>query len=173
MKQRQPVLKVRTKLQNQLIWMICAAIAVPTLVLGGSMYWMVTRITAPNASVSPPEVIAGVTRYIAVLFPLLIAVLLYWVFSGTNKLVGPIERMIRELDQRVLGQKSGPIVLRPGDHLVPLVDKINALLEQRDKLKEQNVPNLSVRASNKLEVGSPEPAAPSGCCSTGPSSPSI
>jgi hypothetical protein len=151
MKQREPVLKVRTKLQNQLIWMICAAIAVPTIVLGGSMYWIVARISAPNGGVSPPEVIAGVTRYIAVLFPVLIAALLYWVFSGTNKLVGPIERMIRELEQRIQGHTSGPIILRPGDKLIPLVDKINVLLEERDKLKEQSGGGLPPRGSHKME----------------------
>jgi hypothetical protein len=150
MKQREPVLRVRTKLQNQLIWMICAAIAVPTIVLGGSMYWIVTRISAPNGGVSPPEVIAGVTRYIAVLFPVLIAVLLYWVFTGTNKLVGPIERMIRELDQRIQGHRSGPIVLRPGDKLIPLVDKINVLLEERDKLKEQCAGDVTSRSPRNL-----------------------
>jgi hypothetical protein len=164
MKQREPVLKVRTKLQNQLIWMICAAIAVPTIVLGGSMYWMVTKISTPNAGTSPPEVIAGVTRYIAVLFPVLIAVLLYWVFSGTNKLVGPIERMIRELEQRIQGHRSGPIVLRPGDKLIPLVDKINVLLEERDKLKEQSAGELTPRGSHKVEGGAS--AAPTSCSPT-------
>ena len=128
-------LEVKTHLQRKLIWMICAALAMPTVVLGGSMYWMIARISSPTGGVSPQEVIADITRYIAVLYPLLSAALLYWVFRGTNKLVGPIERMIRELDQRIESGGTGPIILRPGDHLIPLADKINLLLEERDGLK--------------------------------------
>jgi len=135
MNKRGPTLKVKTKLQNQLIWMIFAAMAVPTLVLGGSMCLMIARLSAPNTGVSPHEVIVGIMGYVAVLFPVLVTALLYWAFHGTNKLVGPIERITQELDRRLEGQKSGPIVLRPGDHLIPLVDKINVLLQERENLK--------------------------------------
>ena len=100
------------------------------------MCLLIARLSAPNTTMSPHEVIVGIMGYVAVLFPVSIAALLYWVFRGTNTLVGPIERMAQELDRRIEGQKSGPIVLRPGDQLVPLVDKINVLLEERDNLKK-------------------------------------
>jgi len=135
MRKRGSTLEVKTHLQRKLIWMICAALAMPTVVLGGSMYWMIARISSPTGGSSPQEVIADITRYIAVLYPLLSAALLYWVFRGTNKLVGPIERMIRELDQRIEGRGTGPIILRPGDQLIPLADKINVLLKERENLK--------------------------------------
>ncbi len=136
MNKRGPTLKVKTKLQNQLIWMIFTAMAIPTVILGGSMYVMITRLSAPNTGVSPQEVIVGIMGYVAVLFPVSVAALLFWAFHGTNRLVGPIERMTQELDRRIEGQKCGPIVLRPGDQLIPLVDKINVLLEERDNLKK-------------------------------------
>jgi hypothetical protein len=136
MNKRGPTLKVKTKLQNQIIWMIFTAMAIPTVILGGSMYFMIVKLSAPDAAVSAHEVIVSVMGYVAVLFPVLIAGLLFWAFHGTNKLVGPIERMTQELDRRIEGEKSGPIVLRPGDKLIPLVDKINVLLEERDNLKK-------------------------------------
>jgi len=136
MTKRGPTLKVKSKLQNQLIWMIFTAMAIPTLVLGGSMYLMITKLSAPNTSGSLHEVIVGIMGYVAVLFPVSVAALLYWAFHGTNKLVGPIERMTQELDRRIEGQMTGPIVLRPGDQLIPLVDKINVLIEERDNLKK-------------------------------------
>ena len=43
--------------------------------------------------------------------------------------------MIRELGQRIAGQGTGPIVLRPGDQLIPLADQINVLLKERESLK--------------------------------------
>ena len=130
-------MEVKTHLQNKLIWMVCAAMAMPTIVLGGSMYWMMARISSPAGGASPHEVIADVLRYVAVLYPLMSAVLLYWIFRGTNRLVGPIERMIQELGQRIEGSKSGPIMLRPGDQLIPLAEKINIVLQQRDESKER------------------------------------
>lgn len=136
MKNRGPLLKVKTRFQNQLIWMVFTAMAIPTFVFGGAMYLIISRLSGPDASLSPQEVVVDVTRYIAVLFPVLIALLLCWAFYGTNKLVGPIDRIIRELDERIQGSKSGPIVLRPGDRLIPLVDKINLLLQQQDESKE-------------------------------------
>jgi len=136
MKNRGPLLRVKTQFQNQLIWMVCTAMAIPTLVFGGSMYLMIARLAGPNASSSPHEVVVDVTRYVAILFPVLIALLLCWAFYGTNKLVGPIDRMIQELDDRIQGNKTDPIVLRPGDRLIPLVDKINLLLQRRDESKE-------------------------------------
>ena len=135
MSKRGSTLKVKTKLQNQLIWMIFAAMAIPTLVLGGSLYLMMARLSAPNTNVSPHEVIVDIVGYVAVLFPVSIAALLFWAFRGTNKLVGPIERMIRELDHRIEGLGPGPIILRPGDQLIPLADKINVLLKERENLK--------------------------------------
>ena len=151
MNKRGPTLIVKTQLQNQLIWMIFAAMAIPTLVLGGSMCLMIARLSAPNTGVSPHEVIVGIMGYVAALFPLSITALLYWAFHGTNKLVGPIERITKELDQRIEGQRSGPIVLRPGDHLIPLVDKINGLLQEREDLIKM-MKNLDHPAVNSPSV---------------------
>jgi prepilin-type N-terminal cleavage/methylation domain-containing protein len=66
-------------------------------------------------------------------------------FHRTNQVVGPIERIVRELDERLSGEKNGPITLRPGDQLIPLADKINALLQERDQFK--NPPAQESRAA--------------------------
>ena len=112
------------------------------------MCLMIVRLSAPNAGMSPHEVIVSIMGYVAVLFPVLVTALLYWAFHGTNKLVGPIERITKELGQRIEGQKSGPIVLRPGDHLMPLVGKINWLLEERENLKMVKNPELAANPSS-------------------------
>ena len=137
MKKRGSVLSVKTQLQNKLIWMICAAMGVPTIILGGALYWIATQVSpAAASSTAPHEVVAGVVRYVALLFPLCSAGLLYWVLNGTKKQVGPIERLTRELDRSLRGERSGPIVLRPGDDLIPLADKINVLLQEREGVKQ-------------------------------------
>ena len=89
MNQRCSRLKVTTKLQNQLVWMIFAAMAIPTLVLGGSMYLMMARLSAPNAGVTSHEVVVDIIGYVAVLFPVSIAALLFWAFHGPTSLLVP------------------------------------------------------------------------------------
>lgn len=130
-------MSVKTRLQNKLIWMICAAMGIPTIILGGALYWIAAEVTATTAGTAAPhEVVAGVVRYVAILFPLCSAGLLYWVFHGTNQLVGPIERITREVEKSARGERCGPIVLRPGDDLLPLADTINVLLQERDSVKQ-------------------------------------
>lgn len=133
---RRPTLTVKTQLQNQLIWMICAAMAIPTIILGGALYLIVSQISAPTSGQSAQEIIMSVMRYVGVLFPLASGILLHWVFSGTNKIVGPIERITRELESRIDGRGHGPIVLRPGDQLTPLANGINTLIAEREHLKQ-------------------------------------
>lgn len=136
MKKRGALLSVKTKLQNELVWMVIAAMAIPTFVFGGAMYYMIAKLTAPGPGLSLEEVVLDLTPYIAVLFPALVTLLLSWVFSATDKLVGPVDRMIQELDKRIQGQQTGPIVLRPGDRLMPLADKINVLLQGQESSKQ-------------------------------------
>lgn len=144
-RKRGPLLTVKTRLQNQLIWVVFAALAVPTVVLGGTLYLLLKQLTGPHATTSPHEAIVHALRYLGILYPLLTAVVLGLAFHRTNQIVGPIERIVRELDARLSGEKNGPITLRSGDQLIPLADKINALLQERDQFK--NPPAQASRAA--------------------------
>lgn len=133
---RRPTLTVKTKLQNQLIWMICAALAIPTVILGGALYLITTRISSLANGQSAQEIVMEVMRFVGVLFPLASGLLLHWVFSATNRIVGPIERITRELESRIEGKGHGPIVLRPGDELAPLANGINTLIAEREQPRQ-------------------------------------
>ena len=51
----------------------------------------------------------------------------------THRMIGPFDRIVRELDECVKDRRHGPIRLRKHDKFEPLVEQINILL---DKLKD-------------------------------------
>ncbi len=136
MKNRGPILAVKTKLQSHLIWLVFFSMAVPTLILGGGALVLVRySITAVDGT-TPEEMRARILLSICVLFPVMAAAIFFWAFHLTNRMVGPVERMINELDARLRGTASGPIVLRPKDLLIPLADRINLVIAEWENLKK-------------------------------------
>ena len=133
MKSRGPLLAVKTKLQSQLIWLVFLSMAVPTLILGGLVS---THPVIALAGPIPEEMRGAILLGIVVLGPVLAAVFLCWAFHLTNRMVGPVDRMDQELDARLRGTASGPIVLRPNDLLLPLAEKINLVVADWEKVKK-------------------------------------
>jgi len=57
-------------------------------------------------------------------------VLLFWTYYMSNKLVGPYERILKELDAILQGKQKGPIGIRKGDEMfAELLKRINSLLK--------------------------------------------
>ena len=54
-----------------------------------------------------------------------------WSFDFSNKLLGPHDRIVNELDDVLAGKGKKPIVLRRGDDMfMDLVKRINILVEK-------------------------------------------
>ncbi|HQF40239.1 MAG TPA: hypothetical protein PK322_14070 [Opitutaceae bacterium] len=136
MKNRGSLLTVKTKLQGHLLWLVFCSMAVPTLVLGGVVLVLLGYPFELHAGAAPEATRARVLLALCVAAPVVFIGLLSWAFLLTNRIVGPVERMIRELDARLLGTASGPINLRPKDLLLPLVEKINLLLAEWERSKK-------------------------------------
>ncbi len=69
------------------------------------------------------------------LFTAAIVLLLIFVIYGTlyitSKVIGPVERVIYELDEVLSGRKSTPIVIRRGDEMFDeILKRINALIKR-------------------------------------------
>lgn len=136
MKNRASFLVVRTKLQRHLIWLVFVSMAIPTLILGGVVLVLVRFPAAPLEEIAPEEIRVRLLVTICVLIPVLATAFFGWAFYLTNRMVGPVERMIQELEARVRGTASGPIVLRPKDLLLPLAERINLVIAEWEKLKK-------------------------------------
>lgn len=134
---RKGVMHVKTRLQNRLIWVIFVSIVVPTVIFGGAFYLLVVQLIQHQDAATPQELVTRLLSYISLVFPLGLIGLLYWAFYVTEKVVGPVERITRELDERIQGTKTGPIQLRPKDSLIPMVDKVNEILAEWEKLRNE------------------------------------
>ncbi len=133
MKNRAPLLVVKPKLQGHLLWLVFVAMALPTVFFGGALWLLVYCFGGLSPQMGPDESRVRVLQLVLILFPVWATGLFCWAFHLTNRVVGPVERMIRELDARLGGTASGPIVLRPKDLLRPLAEKINRVVAEWEK----------------------------------------
>lgn len=125
-------------LHRQLFLIISAAAVIPTVLTAIGLFYLIFNITAEQIGI--PEAIAynllpaarRVVSILLVVLPLCIATILYLAHRMTHRIVGPYDRIVRELGEALENTKKGPIIVRPTDRFKPLVTLINTLLEKRD-----------------------------------------
>lgn len=144
MKNRGSVIVAKTHLQRRLMWLIFLSMSVPCLLLGAAV-----AIQGPLEFISgnlsddlKDELMLGLT----VLTPVLLSAVIAWAYVQTNRIVGPVERMIKTLDARIEGTGTGSIVLRKDDALEPLADRINVIVSRWESLKTKEGASHSNRA---------------------------
>lgn len=126
------------KLHKDMFYLIFFAALIPAVIVTVLLYYLIFNITADQFGI--PEVIAyniipAARRVIIILLyaaPLSIFVILMFAYKMTHKIVGPFDRIVRELDECAKGKKKDRIVIRESDKFSPLVKSINKLL---DKIK--------------------------------------
>jgi len=58
-------------------------------------------------------------------------IIVFWLYTVSNRLLGPTIRILRELDEIISGQRKDPIGTRPGDEFFEeLVKRINQLINR-------------------------------------------
>lgn len=123
-----------TALQNKLLLLVFTCAVLPAAVIGVCMYYLIFTMLAMQMVI--PELIAynlmpvlhKVNLIIGITLPLLLLLLWFIALELSHRIVGPVYRIERELDERVAGAKTGPIILRKKDEFKVLVDKINKLI---------------------------------------------
>lgn len=125
--------KITTNLQNQLMWIIFFSLLGPTVIFGSSLYFLSDKIACSHGKNVPQTelLINNIIIFILIIFPVFMIISLYLSFKITNKIVGPIERVTRELDNRIQEKTNNPIIVRKKDSLELLVHKINILLKNQ------------------------------------------
>ena len=107
---------------------------IPALITAVALFYLIFNITAQE--VGFPEAIMStlmpaaerVVMILALTLPAVFIILLVFAYHITHRMVGPFDRIIRELEETVKGQRKGPIKLRREDTFGPLVHLINKLL---------------------------------------------
>jgi hypothetical protein len=128
MKNRGSVFVAKTHLQRRLMWLIFLSMSVPCLLLGGAVALQgpLEFLSGDISSDTRDELMLGLT----VLTPVLLSAVIAWAYVQTNRIVGPVERMIKALDARIDGTATGSVVVRKNDALEPLADRINMIVSR-------------------------------------------
>ena len=126
-------------LHREIFFIVLGAALIPMTITAVGLFYLIFNITAEELGI--PEAIAyniipaaqKVTSILIFVTPPVILAILFMAHKISHQIVGPFDRIIRELDLR-LDQKrresAEPIRLRPGDKFQPLVDKINELFKK-------------------------------------------
>ncbi len=122
------------KIHKQIFILVTLAALVPTVIVTICLYYLIFGITAMQLGI--PEAIAynilpaaeKVLSILLIAAPIAIAVILITAHRMTHTIVGPYDRIVRELDEHIAGKREGKIIIRSNDKFLPLVERINKLL---------------------------------------------
>ncbi|MDP1853184.1 MAG: hypothetical protein Q8L26_03115 [Candidatus Omnitrophota bacterium] len=124
------------QLHKEVLLLVFLAAIIPVIIVSLCLYYLIFNITASEIGI--PEFIAyniipaaqKVTLILLVSAPTIIFLILIFAYKVSHKIVGPFDRIIRELDEIIEGKKKNHIALRKSDKFCPLVEKINKLLDK-------------------------------------------
>ncbi|MBU1853210.1 MAG: hypothetical protein KJ957_04115 [Candidatus Omnitrophica bacterium] len=127
------------KIHREIFLLILMASLLPSLIITFSLYYLIFGVTATQFAF--PEAIAyniipaarKVRMILLASFPTSILLILTLAYKITHRIIGPFDRIIRELDECIEGKKERHIRVRKTDKFWPLVDKINKLLDKCKK----------------------------------------
>jgi len=116
-------------------------VTVPLVVLLAALYYLMYYSVFSEMLI--PEAIATtllpamkkVNITVTITLPILLFLILRTALIYSNRIVGPILRVEKELDKAIAGDYSVRVKARNSDELRGLVDKINMLLENVDKAR--------------------------------------
>jgi len=127
------------QLHRQIFMLVSLAALLPAIILIVGLYYLIFGITANE--VAMPEVLAyniipaakKVVSVLLLITPAIIVGILAWAYNITHSIIGPFDRIVRELDERITGKIIGHILIRKKDKFWPLVERINKLLDKAEK----------------------------------------
>ncbi len=115
-----------------------AFVAVPLILLLSGLYYLIyysvfTQMMIPEAVVTTLlPAMKHVNTVVAIFVPVALFVILRAALIYSNRIIGPVPRLERELDKIIAGDYSARIRTRDNDELRHFVEKINMLVEKID-----------------------------------------
>lgn len=123
-------------MHREIFFLVFFASLIPMLISVACLYYLIFRIMAEQLIF--PEAIVNnvfpaaqkVLLMLAIILPITGFFILIVAHKVSHKIIGPFDRMVRELGECVSGQRKGHLLLRKNDKFWPLVEKINQLIDQ-------------------------------------------
>ena len=116
-----------------------ALIVIPLVTLLAALYYLMyysvlSQILIPEAILSMLlPAMKKINIVVAITGPVILFLILRTALIYSNRIIGPIPRIKKELDKVISGDYSLRLKVRDRDTLKSLVDKINLLLDKVDK----------------------------------------
>jgi signal transduction histidine kinase len=113
-------------------------VVVPLVLLLAALYYLIyysvfSQMLIPEAvAVTLLPAMKSVNIVVLITLPVLLFILLRAALIYSNRIIGPIPRLERELDRALAGDYSVRIKARDKDELRNFISKINSLLEKLD-----------------------------------------
>ena len=121
-------------LQKKLLILVFSAAIIPSTIVAVCLYYLIFNMLAWQLGI--PEAVAynlipvarKVNLIIIVVLPVTVFILWSIALELSHRIVGPIFRLEKELDERIAGTKKGAIRFRRKDEFKAIADKINKLI---------------------------------------------
>ena len=125
--------------QKKILRLVFLSSVVPSVIAAVSLFYLIFNVIAnelvfPEAiayTLIPAAKKVAVTIFLFV--PVSLALFFWWAWHVSHKLVGPLGRLSKELENRLDGKTKGHINFRKGDYLSSLAEKINHLIDKAQK----------------------------------------
>ncbi|MEK6732009.1 MAG: hypothetical protein AABY55_00100 [Candidatus Omnitrophota bacterium] len=125
------------KLHREIFLTVLAAALLPCFIVTIALYYLIFNVMSGQLGI--PEAIAyniipaarKVSLYLILAAPASVCIILILAYRITYRIIGPFDRIVRELDECVKGKKLDHIVIRKKDKFQPLVNSINKLIDKR------------------------------------------
>jgi methyl-accepting chemotaxis protein len=122
--------------QKKYLWIVVLSMLAPSAVIGFCLYQLVFHLLAsqmafPEAIAANIEpVIERVNFVLLVLMPVVAALIIAAALAVSHRFAGPIERLERDLDRILSGERDRRLQTRKNDDLSGVASRVNALLDQ-------------------------------------------
>lgn len=124
------------KLHREIFLTVLAAALLPCFVVTIALYYLIFNVISGQLGI--PEAIAyniipaarKVSLYLIYAAPASVFVILLLAYRITFRIIGPFDRVVRELDEVAKGKKDTHIIIRKKDKFQPLVNGINKLIDK-------------------------------------------
>ena len=120
--------------QKHIIYPILAFCWIAGIMVYLCLEFIVTININPNIakmfSFDTVQIQQAIPYFLMIIIVMLIFIIL-WAYYKTNKIIGPHDRIIRELDEIIVGKRKSPLTVRHDDDMFgELLERINTIIEK-------------------------------------------
>ncbi len=126
---------IGTPFQKKILLLVFLAALIPMGIAAFCLYYLIFNLMAWQIGI--PEAVAcnlipvarRVNLIILVSLPVVLLVIWKVALELSHRIAGPLYRLEKELGERIVFDRKGPISVRRNDELKSLVEKINKLIK--------------------------------------------